>query len=109
MADRDRFLICEHCTRMIKSKEDLVIAFSFIFLNAYHSECYGKEKKYNIFLDGRPLNSVESNISTTILGLLGVIVFFVDNTAVYYGFAIPAIILLAIRLYGWYKLESVFD
>lgn len=109
MADKERFLLCDHCTRMIKSKDDLAIAFSSIFLNAYHLECYAQESKYNIFLDGRPINSVASNISITILGFLGVSLFFIDNSNIYYGVVIPAIIFLSIRLYAWLKYESIFD
>lgn len=108
--EQKNILMCEYCCGEITSKADLVVAFYFFTLSAYHSECYGKEAKNSFFLSRTPINGNVSNIITIISSLWSIMVFIVSpvyETKILSS--IVAIILLLIRIYSWYKYESILD
>lgn len=109
MEENEKILLCDHCKRMIKDKHDLVIAYNFLALNAYHSECFAQGAKNNFFLGRSPVNGLISNIMAVVLGILGLVGCFVDFGPYYYAYAILAIVQLSIRIYAWYKYESIFE
>lgn len=103
-------MLCEHCGRIIETKEDLVVAFYFFTLSVFHNECYGKGLKNNVFLSSLPLNGNISIIATIILSVFSILVFFFSPE--YYPKVISgiiAIICLLLRIYIWFNYESKFD
>ncbi|TYP54284.1 hypothetical protein LZ11_01350 [Thermosediminibacter litoriperuensis] len=104
-------LLCEHCGGLIESKDDLVVAFYFFTLSAYHNECYSKAVKNNLFLSNVPINGNVSDIGIIIGSLLSVLMHFISP--VFYEtkilFSLVTIICLLIRIYTWFIYESVFD
>ncbi|ADL08003.1 hypothetical protein [Thermosediminibacter oceani] len=108
--ENKNILLCEHCGRVIESKDDLVVVFYFLTLSAYHNECFGKGAKNNPFLSNVPINGNISNIGTIFLSLLSIVMLLISpvyETKIL--FSMMAIIWLLIRIYAWFKYESIFD
>ncbi|KRQ87809.1 hypothetical protein ABG79_00614 [Caloramator mitchellensis] len=105
MEEKEKFIICNHCNRFIKDKQDLVVAFDLFFMNAYHSECYAQRLKSSFFQGNNPVNGHVSNKITVILGLAGLLIVFTD----FYAYTALIILQLGIRLYSWFKFERMLE
>lgn len=105
MEEKEKYIICNHCQRFIKDKDDLVVAFDFFVMNPYHSECFAQRAKNNFFMKENPVNGMVSNAVTVFIGVLGLLASFTD----YYFLTIFSIIQLSVRLYSYFKYERIFE
>ncbi|MCX7883658.1 MAG: hypothetical protein N2448_01295 [Caloramator sp.] len=105
MEEKEKYIMCNHCKRLIKDKDDLVVAFDFFAMNPYHSECFAQRSKNNFFMNGNPVNGTVSNAVTVFFGLAGLLVSFTD----YYILTIVSIVHLSTRLYSYFKYEKILE
>ncbi len=101
-----KIVVCEHCSREIERKSDLVTALFIFFIAPYHAHCYAEKFKgiKTFFLGTKPINSLVGNFITVILCLIGLALFiFATSTLKWIG--LLAFIPLGIRLlsYIWYE------
>jgi len=99
-------IICEHCNTEIKHKHDLVVAFLFIEIIPYHSECYvqGLKGVKTFFLANHPVNSASGTYSAVVSVLATIFIMVMIPTGIK-PFAIVLLIPLFARLFSYYSYE----
>ncbi|MBN2259298.1 MAG: hypothetical protein JW702_02010 [Clostridiales bacterium] len=69
---KEKLVLCNKCGRMIESREDLVTAVNFVFVEPYHTKCYSRGVKSlnTVFLSNTPINGFMGNVSAVFSAIL---------------------------------------
>lgn len=100
----EKRIYCEICGRRIRSNEDLVTAFDFIFLKPFHHSCYSKSLKgfRTIVLANSPVNAI-------LFKIIGYILIPFSLLAAYSGqvpLAIISLLPFALVMLSWFLYEQ---
>jgi|GEM_PF-5692627 len=95
---------CEKCTEEILHRSELVTAFYFLRICAYHTSCYSEELKEmnGLILSSTPINSIGTNVVLVIsfVASFGIIVYYGFWTYTPLTFILPSI-----RAISWFLYE----